>query len=114
MKKKFLEKISHYQFVAMVVLAVIIAVLLTSVSILVYVHSGAINIDLSRPGYEKNREETSITDTENQFQTSGPIDQETVDDFNNRLQTLQDEINSMNNFSNKVMSDKALNITEGK
>lgn len=112
MKDKFLKKISHYQFAAMIILTVLLSALLTITSIWIYTYSGAINIDLSRPGYEKNREETTASDSEAQFQTNGPIDKESVDDFNNRLQVLQDEINSMNNFSNDVMSDKALNIAE--
>ena len=113
MKNKFIEKISRYQFTVMITLVVLITALLTVVSIWVYTYSGAINIDLSRPGYEQNREETTVTETETQFQTNGPIDKNTVDDFNERLETLQKEINSMNKFPNNVMSDKALDIAEG-
>jgi hypothetical protein len=111
-KDKFLEKISHYQFATMITSAVLLTAILTTVSIWIYVSSGAINIDLSRPGYEKIREETSAEATETQFLPSGPIDKAVVDDFNSRLESLQARLSSMNNFSNDVVSDEALGITE--
>ena len=112
MKDKILQKILHYQFAAMVALAVLVATIMTSVSILVYVSSGAINIDLSRPGYEQVREDTSASGPITQFQSSGPIDRNAIDDFNNRLESIQTEINNMNNFSTDVMSNEALGIEE--
>ena len=114
MKDKIFQKLSRYQFAVMVTLAVLLAVVMTSVSILVYTSSGAINIDLSRPGYEKAREETSASEPTTQFQPSGPMDQNAINDFNNRLESLQTDINNMNDFSADVMSDEALDIAERK
>jgi hypothetical protein len=114
MKDKILEKISRYQFVAMIALAVLIAMVSTIASIWVYTSSGAINLDLSRPGYEDIREETYATEPKTQFQSSGPIDKNAIEDFNSRIEDLQNEINSMNNFSGDVMSDEALGIAESK
>ena len=112
MKSKFLEKISQYKFALMILSVVALTVIMTVASIWIYTSSGAINIDLSRPGFENIREETSASDPETQFKSSGPIDKDSVDDFNTRLESLQVKINSMNNFSNDVMSDESLGITE--
>jgi hypothetical protein len=114
MKDKFLQIVGRYQFAAMIVAAVLLTALMTTISIGVYVSSGAINIDLSRPGYEKIRAETSSEVSESQFLSSGPIDRAAVDDFNARLEALQTELSSMNNFSNDVISDEALGIAESK
>jgi len=112
MIKKIINKISNYRFAVMVSLTVLLVILFTGISVWIYVYSGAINIDLSRPGYEKVREDTVEKDQKSEFQTNGPINGEVVNDFNDRLDTLKNETNKMNNFSNNVMSDKALDINE--
>jgi hypothetical protein len=114
MKDKFFAIVGRYQFAAMITAAVLLTAILTTISIWVYVSSGAINIDLSRPGYEKIRADTLAETPETQFLATGPIDKTAVDDFNARLETLQTELGSMNNFSNDVMSDEALGIAESR
>jgi hypothetical protein len=112
-KNNLLEKIQNYQFAAMICAAVGLTAILTTISIFIYVSSGAINIDLSRPGYEKIRGETLADDSEAQFLPSGPIDEDVLSDINNRLENLQTKLNSMNNFSSDVISDEALYLAEG-
>lgn len=107
---KLVEKLKNYRFAIMVTLAVAVAVVLSGISILIYVWTGAINIDLSRPGYEKNREETAYSEDETPFSNSGPINIEVIDDFNQRIEKLQNELGGMNNFSADAMSDEALGL----
>lgn len=107
---KFVEKLKNYKFALMITLSVIIAVTLSGISVFVYVWTGAINIDLSRPGYEKNREETAYDEDEIPFSSSGPINSEAIDDFNQRLDKIQNELGGMNNFSADAMSDEALGL----
>lgn len=108
--KKFISKLGNYKFALMITIAVAVAVVLSGISILVYVWTGAINIDLSRPGYEKNREETAYDNNETPFANSGPINKEVVEDFNQRLDKLQNGLSEMNNFSSDAMSDEALGL----
>lgn len=108
--KKFLKKLSEYKFVLMIVSATAVAIVLCGVSIYIYVSTGAINIDLSRPGYEKNREDTLYEDDNTSFSNSGPINGSVIEDFNQRLNKLQDELNGMNSFSPDIMTDEALGL----
>jgi len=107
---KFIEKLKNYRFALMVTLAVVVAVVLSGASLVLYVASGAINIDLSRPGYEENRKDTAYEEDESPFSSSGPITTETIEDFTKRLQKLQSELHGMNNFSADAMSDEALGL----
>lgn len=107
---KFIAKLSNYKFALMITMSVIVALVLSGISVFVYVATGAINIDLSRPGYEKNREDTAYDEDEVPFSNSGPINKEVVDDFNQRLEKMQSELGGMNNFSSDAMSDEALGL----
>lgn len=108
--KKFWEKLSNYKFVLMVIAAMIVTIVLCGTSIYIYVSTGAINIDLSRPGYEQNREDTIYEEDSTSFSSSGPINSDAMEDFYQRLDRLQDELNGMNSFSSDIMTDEALGL----
>lgn len=72
---------SHYRLQIMVASAIIIALIMTVVSMAIYNWSGAAQLDLSRPGYESVSDqvdkETSITE----YSASGPLTEETIQEF---------------------------------
>lgn len=108
--KDLIAKLSNYKFVLMITIVTLAAIILSGLSIYIYISTGAVNIDLSRPGYEKNREDTAYNEDEIPFSNSGPINNEVVDDFNQRIEKLQNELAGMNNFSAEAMSDEALGL----
>ncbi|HRQ87104.1 MAG TPA: hypothetical protein PLY16_03255 [Candidatus Saccharibacteria bacterium] len=72
---------SHYRLQIMVASAIVIALIMTVISMAVYNWSGAAQLDLSRPGYESVSDqvdkETSITE----YSASGPLTEETIQEF---------------------------------
>jgi hypothetical protein len=110
MKEEAAKKLSGYRFAIMIAGAVILTIILTSISITIYISSGAINIDLSRPGYESVREETTIEESEPPFDATGPIDKTVADDLNRRLEKIQAHLLEMNSFSGETLSDEALDL----
>lgn len=117
--KKFLRKFSQgawgliqrHQFAFLVSSAVLVAAILTTISVVIYVMSGAINIDLSRPGYESVRDETADAPEDDMpFSSSGKIDDDARNDFLRRLEAYQTEMNQMNDFGGDSLSDKSLNL----
>ena len=111
MKEKLMNLFEKHYFMAMIMIVVIVSLSLTAVSVTIYVRSGAIYIDLSRPGFENVRGETTVKEeTEKPFESSGPLNQEVIDDFSRRLEKLQSEMSQMNAFSNDTISDKALRL----
>lgn len=113
--KKYWQKIQRFvidhQFLMMISGALIVAIIATGVNIWFYVSSGAINVDLSRPGYEAVRKETVDDPSMQQtFSSDGELTQQVRDDFLVQIDILQNNLKQMNDFSNDSLSDKALNL----
>jgi hypothetical protein len=110
MKPRWIEKAKHYRFAIMIGGAVALSLILTTISITIYIASGAINIDLSRPDYETVRENVESAEEAVPFSPTGPIDRSVIDDFNRRLNNIRAEIDQMNDFSPEDLSDAALDL----
>jgi len=105
--------VARYQFASMILIALIIAGALISVSIYIYIASGAINIDLSRPGYESIRDDTvAQPEAEPPFPSTGEIDEAVRADFLRRLNIYQAGLQQMNDFGGDSLSDESLNLVE--
>jgi hypothetical protein len=110
MKEETVKKLGNYRFAIMIAAVVVLVLVFTGVSITIYIASGAVNIDLSRPGYESVRAETAIDETEAPFDSAGPINKSVADDLNRRLENVQTGLAEMNNFSGEALSDEALDL----
>ena len=117
--KKFLIKIwqgikgivSKHQFTFLILVTLIVAGISVTISIMAYVMSGAINIDLSRPGYESVREDTADeADDRPPFSPAGIIDGEVQQDFIDRLDAYKIQMSQMNDFGGDSLSNKSLNL----
>ncbi len=109
--RKFSKIISQYQLVSMIIVALLIAVVMTGVSLWLYWTSGAFRLDLSRPGYEQVRGEVVQDDKEEKpFSPSGSITPSVIDDFNARLDSQQNDLSKMDNFSSEALSDSNLGL----
>lgn len=91
----------------------LVALLTTSISIIIYHKSGDIYLDRSRPGFLPDKEEieSHSDDEEYVFSENGPITKYDLDEylkmFNERLKDL-DELE--NPYSSEPLSDDALGI----
>lgn len=95
--------------------SVLIALITTSISLLLYHNSGDIYLDRSRPGFlpdEKEATEEEHVIDDYKFSDSGPIDQKTLEEYSKKLKTAVDEATSITNpYSSSPLSDKSLGIT---
>ncbi len=100
-----------HQLAAFVGLALIFTFAMTAVGLNIYVSSGTIKLDLSRPGYEKVRKnvQKSADQSEEPFQTSGNIDAAALKDFDSRFEKLQVDLKNSGNFGSS-MSDQSLRL----
>ncbi len=62
-------------------LTVLIAIVLTSVSVFIYSTSGAAQLDLSRPGYKSVSNKVEKDDTITTYSASGPVNKATIQEF---------------------------------
>lgn len=86
-QEEVLEFRDNHRFLLLIVLAVVVAIIMTVVSMTIYNFSGAAQLDLSRPGYRSVSDQVETERDTFDYSASGPINKQTVDEFT----TLYDE-----------------------
>ncbi|MBR2996973.1 hypothetical protein IKF33_00835 [Candidatus Saccharibacteria bacterium] len=98
--------------------ATVLAIITTSVSILIYHNSGDIYLDRSRPGFLPDEEEAVGDKTENsdyKFSEMGEVDEATLDEYLKEIKKIEDNVKSISNpYPAGALSDKSLGIPEKK
>lgn len=95
----------------LIVLVITGAVMLTWTALSLYSSSGAAQLDLSRPGFERVREQVaSETTVFKAYPNSGPIDEESLKEFETKYGEKVKEATSVKAFGNDVLSPEALHI----
>lgn len=100
-------------FVLAMGVAFIVAIIMTSISVGLYIQSGVANIDLSRPGYANIRKDIVPVDNNQGFSSNGPINPKTIDDFNALYKTQSTALHSYDSFSGSSLSNDNLGIPLG-
>ena len=101
-----------HQFISLIVLAIAIALFLVYVALSLYQSSGALQLDLSRPGYASAREEVSKgNEVFKGFSADGPIDSESLEEFDRLYKEKAPEaLIDIDAFSGDALSDATLNL----
>lgn len=91
-------------------IAVGVALVMTVISVSIYILGGFYKLDLSRPGYEIEREDV-VTDQEvRNYDTTSPISPEqateSLDEFDTRLKSLD----NYGDFNDDALNDKSILI----
>ena len=113
--KKKLNK-GGLNLVILGIVASAIAILTTTISLIVYHNSGDIYLDRSRPGFlpdEEEIEEEGEKEEEYLFEKSGKLEIKDIEEYLEKLNTEIKAIDSYKDpFSSEVLSDKHLGITD--
>ena len=94
--------------------SVMIAIMLTVFSIILYSVTGSSKLDLSRPGYEAARKKVNNSKSvdDYSFPANGKLDKKTIEDFlyhyNERLKTTH----AYDKYDSKIIDDATLGLTE--
>lgn len=102
--------VARHRIIYGVALALIIATLLTMISMALYVSSGASRLDLSRPGYEQVRKEVQRDAQEERFSSNGPVDAKALKDFRARFTNHRETMKKLDTFSSSALDDTQLQI----
>ena len=109
------EQIEHviqkHRIIYAVIAALLIASLLTGVSMALYVSSGASRLDLSRPGYESLRNDVQQGKGEDTFSATGPLNTDVAQDFQERLNRHRETLSKLDTFGTNALDDEQLQIT---
>ena len=106
------EFVVAHQFACFIILCVAIALVMTLISLELYRRSGAIKLDMSRPGYEAVRTEVEKSSYDQPYDSSGPLNDSAINDFENRIKKYQSELDELGTYDNSIISDDSLNLTE--
>lgn len=98
------------KFFWMIILSIIVSIIMTAVSLRLYVTSGTAQLDLSRPGYESVRADLEKDDIQS-FSGIGVITDETMEKFT-ELYDEQNEKTKSTQFSSNALSNKAMGLPE--
>lgn len=108
---KLKSVIDRHQLTGAIILTIVIALIMTSISLSLYVSSGTLQLDLSRPGYESARKEIINPDNNNEFSASGSINQQSLEEYQKQFDSQRSELNSIGNFKDQGLSDESLTIS---
>lgn len=116
LSRKIAAFFARNQFVGFVLIVIAITFLLTFISLKIYVATGAQRLDLSRPGYEDQREKVrdDKQNRERPFSETGKLDAASLRDFRERLKNQRAAVNEMDDFSTDALSDENLGLSEQK
>ena len=104
---------TQHQFMMAIIFTVFIAIIMTGVSLSLYVSSGTLQLDLSRPGYETARKELIKPQSTNEFATNGPINKQALEEYQKLFDEQRKELNSIGKFKDKGLDDDSLTIAQG-
>ena len=100
------------------IVSVVIAVITSGVSLVIYHNSGDIYLDRSRPGFlpdEEEIEEETEDEEEYSFSKTGPIDLTVLEEYLDKLQVEVEAVDAYEKpFEEKILSDESFGIPETK
>ena len=109
-KRSIRQVLGAHQFACFITLCVVIAGVMTVISLELYRRSGAMKLDMSRPGYEKVRTEVEKSSDDQPYDSSGALTDEALQDFENRIKKYRDELDNLGQYDNSIISDESLNL----
>jgi hypothetical protein len=86
-------------------IAIFAAGTLTVVSVAIYNSSGVSTLDLSRPGYERVREQLSESGPTESFSSTGPMNPQVIDEFLELYGKNLERLENTNDFSDNNLED---------
>ncbi len=90
--------------------AIVLSIMLTIVSVAWYSLDGSAKLDLSRPGYERERSEVRTTDTQKTYDTTSPVTKSAVDDFLKEYDGRTKELSGYGNFGDGALDDNDIQL----
>ena len=99
-----------FRFASMIVCVIAVACTLTGISLHIYNASGAVQVDLSRPGYQSVRKEATANTSDEQFSATGNLDAKAYSQFNAVYDRHAKRTVDAPSFGEEALSDDSLQI----
>ena len=102
----------RHRFLLLVLISIIIAAVLVVISMMMYLRSGASQLDLSRPGYQGVQSQVERGDDLQNYATTGSVDKESIEEFKKLFKEQADKANAVDAFSGDPLRPATLGISE--
>lgn len=101
---------TQHKFLLLIVGAIVIALVIVSISLGLYNSSGAAQLDFSRPGLESVRSKVDYNGSTRPYSATGPLDEAALKEFSTRYDEQARRVQSVDGFSSQALSDQALDL----
>jgi len=101
--------VGRHRFPFAIGAVVIISILMTAVSLSLYVTSGTARLDLSRPGYESVRQDVQQSPGET-YNSDGPVNEAALNEFDQLLQKRRTNLDALGGFEDTTIDDESLRL----
>ena len=104
--------ISDHQLMIFIMSALGAAGAAVLLSVWLYVVTGAVKLDLSRPGYEDVRKDVTSSDDSSTktYPNTGTLDGASIEEFENYFNKIKDNLDKMNNYDESAIDDENLGL----
>ncbi len=103
-------RFSEHRLVILVSGSIAVSFVLVVISMLMYMNSPARKLDASRPGLKSVQDKIEKFDNFKEFSASGPINKDTLEEFEKLYSKQVRDALGYNAFSSEALSDQTLHI----
>ena len=109
-----MNKTGGYNLLLLGTGAILVSIITTTISLIIYHNSGDIYLDRSRPGFLPDESEQTAEDSnlqEYKFSDFGEINKNTLEEYLQEIQKVTDDINNVSDpYPSNPLSDTSLGI----
>lgn len=96
----------------LLIIAVIVAIALTTVSVIIYSVSGAAQLDLSRPGYKSVSSQVEKDSGVSDYSSIGNLDEKTIKEFVELYDEQSERVKAVDAFNGDPLNPEILQLAE--
>ena len=105
------EKLSfwdRHRLSLLLIITVLIALVMTTISVIMYNSSGAAQLDLSRPGYLSVSDQVVETDQIDTYSSTGPVNEESIEEFMKMYDEQAAKVKKVDAFNGDPLNPEVL------
>lgn len=99
---------ARHRFLLLIVLTIIMALFLTTISLVMYNVSGTAQLDLSRPGYKSVTDQVENSKDLAEYAPFGPVNKTTVDEFKKMYDEQATKAKAIDAFNGDPLNPEVL------
>jgi len=92
----------------LLIMTVVIAIIMTTVSVVIYNSTGAAQLDLSRPGYRSVSDKVEKADPIDTYEATGPVNKDTIHEFMNLYDEQATKAKKVDAFNGDPLNPEVL------